>query len=75
MGDTLKTGVSHGETSKTAVDKSIASTQLTTGHTVDAGHTAYWGQPLDDIQKSFKTAFDKSIARHTVDDGAHTAEG
>ena len=51
MGDTLKTGVSHGETSKTAVDKSIAR------HTVDdGGHTADWGQPRKDIHKSSKTA-------------------
>ena len=111
MGDTLKTGVSHGETSKTAVDKSIARHTVDDGgHTADGGHTEDWGQPREDIHKSSKRALtsplplpntqlttgdtqqkdtqqtgfshwktskravDKSIDRHTVDDGGHTVD-
>ena len=59
------------QSSKRALTSPLPDTQLTTGDTQqkDTQQTgvSHW--------KTSKTAVDKSIDRHTVDDGAHTAEG
>ena len=60
------------QSSKTALTSPLPDTQLTTGDTQQKKDTQQTGVSH---WKTSKTAVDKSIDRHTVDDGAHTAEG